>query len=618
MSELTEQQFIELVKKAEKDASDSIKRYKIKLALFALLGYAVIFTVLLILIALAGGSIGIAFFSSKLFMLLLKTKVIIFILAGIWLFLRALWVRFEPPSGYTLKREKYPKLFKEIDNLTKYLDALKIHQVILDNRFSASVIQTPRLGILGFQKNTLFLGLQLMMALSPQEMRAVLAHEFGHLSGNHSRFAGRIYRIRLAWYRIKESLESSKSFGAKLMKKFFNWYAPKFEAYSFAFARSNEFEADKISAELTSPEIAAKALINVHTTGSYIDQKYWDEFYKKADDMPRPPGAPYDGLADFIKTSPITGDDLTAEINKQMERKTHYADTHPSLKERLQAITNKEILPEPVQNSVAEAWLGKNYQNVMDHFDAEWSEENLQGWKNRYEYVTSTKKSLNEFNNKEPNDLNNDELWQYAMGTYEFVSEEAALPLYQAYQKRDPESIGAAYYIGKALIAQKDETALDHLRIAFKHPDTLENAANWGYAFLMEKGDEEKAQQWWEEALRASQAQNNASAERNNATEKDEYIPPEISNELLEKLKSQLAAHKNVKAAWLAQKVIKLTEEPVYIVAFKPKGIQFSYKRVMEDVAKSLDIEMQIFVVNLYGETDTLAKKVKKKGVRIL
>ena len=74
MAELNEQQFIELVKQSEAEAEQDINRYKIKLALFAALGYGVIFAVLITLVLLVGGTVVTALVSSSLFLLLVKKK----------------------------------------------------------------------------------------------------------------------------------------------------------------------------------------------------------------------------------------------------------------------------------------------------------------------------------------------------------------------------------------------------------------------------------------------------------------------------------------------------------------------------------------------------------------
>jgi Zn-dependent protease with chaperone function len=184
---MTEDDFIQLVHKAEQDAEQNIKSYRNKLLLFASLGYAVIFLILFSLVLLIGGTFGTAFVSSTLFLLLLKKKLIIVLAIVVWILLKAIWVRFEEPTGYVLEKKRFPKLFAAIDELRQQLDSQPIHQVILTPELNAAVVQTPRLGIFGWQKNTLIIGLELLLILSAEEMRAVLAHELGHLSGNHSR-----------------------------------------------------------------------------------------------------------------------------------------------------------------------------------------------------------------------------------------------------------------------------------------------------------------------------------------------------------------------------------------------------------------------------------------------
>lgn len=44
----------------------------------------------------------------------------------------------------------------------------------------------------------LYVGRRLLQALSEEEAMAVVAYEYGHLVGHHSRFGGFIYRFRIA------------------------------------------------------------------------------------------------------------------------------------------------------------------------------------------------------------------------------------------------------------------------------------------------------------------------------------------------------------------------------------------------------------------------------------
>ncbi len=619
MSINSEEDFIRIVKKAEQDASNNLSLYKTKLALFGIIGYLVIFTVLIVLVVMIGGLVGIAMVSTSLFLLLVKKKLIFAILFAIWMLIRSLWVSFEAPKGRILKRKEYPELFEQIDTLTKQIDSLKIHKVILDERLNAAVVQHPRLGILGWHENTLFIGLQLLIALSPEEMQSVLAHEFGHLSGNHSRFSAWIYRVRLRWQQVMDTFDKTSSWGARLMSRFFNWYAPQFAAYSFALARNNEYEADGISAELTTPEIATKALVNVYATSPYIESNYWDQFYEFADKLSEPPHAPFEGLADFLADNPLSQDEVLAKIKAEMQIETHYSDTHPSLKDRVDAIGAAPQLPVAPKINAAKAWLGKQYQAIMQEFDQKWLDDNQEQWKNRHEYVTKAQTKLKEFSQQEHSALNDEDLWNYAFWTHEFSRDDTALPLFMSYQERYPQDTDAAYFVGRLLLNRNDAGGIDHLRVALKDPNRIEDAARAGYSYLMEQDKEVEADAWWQESLKHSDAQAAVRHERDNISENDEIISPDIDDELLRQLKDNLRQHPKVSKAWLAQKVLKLSpERPIYVVAFAPKGLSRSYGAMQQDVAESLNVTGEIFVVCKNGDTKAMAKKVKKMGRRIL
>lgn len=621
---LDEQGFIDLVKRAEDDAAEDIGRYKWRLGLFALLGYAVIFGVLLMLLALIGGTAGlIAFGGAGVAILLLKKKLIFVILGAIWVFLKALWVRFEKPQGYRLKRQEYPQLFQEIDDLTRSLDALKIHEVILNDDLNAAVVQHPRFGVIGGQRNILMLGVQLLLALSPEQMRSVLAHEFGHLSGNHSRFAGWIYRIRLTWQRIMMAFDESSSFGAGMMRRFFDWYAPKFSAYSFALARNNEYEADAVAAELTSPSIAASALLNVHVRAPHIDEDYWDAFFKAVDLQPQPPQKPYAGLATFLKQSLLSDADFAERMQKELDVETHYANTHPALKDRLAALNITPCPPDAFSENAAEVWLGDRYDAILEKFDAEWLERMAEPWQERYEYVQESHAFLAKMQGRAADAITDEDLWKYAMLTREFAENSEALPLFEEVIRREPDAYGAYFYASEILLEQDDERGLEYLRKTFDSPNLIEQAAHIGANYWHEKGEEAKAEQWWDDAVARNEQHQVVLAERATVSEDDTYLAPEgVDPQLLEKLKTELSAAKMAGKAWLAFKQVEhYPENPVWVVAFHPKGFRFDDEDLPQKLIQQLQLDMgdvDLFFVATRGDTKSIAKKVKKAGERIV
>lgn len=619
MARLTEEQFTALVAQSEAAASRDIKAYKTRLALFAALGYLVIFGILTSLVLMVGGTIAMALFSSTFLILLLKKKFIFVLIAGIWTLLRALWVTFDPPQGRLLERHEFPALFAEIDQLTKALESLTIHRVLLDNQLNAAVIQSPRFGLLGGNTNTLILGLQLLMTLSPEQARAVLAHEFGHLSSNHSRFNGWIYRVRLSWNRIMVAFDESASFGAGLMRRFFDWYAPHFMAYSFALARNNEYEADKIAAELTSPDIAASALINTHIASKYLDTVFWDNFYRQADNLPSPPKPPFTSLERFLQLMPSWNDKAQALLADSLGQKTHYADTHPALQDRLQAFTHSTALPQPVQHSAAAAWLGDRYASIIAEFDEQWMTENSEAWQQRNAFIQQANQTLAHGKATDIDSLDDDQLWEVAVASKELEAPHAALGWFQAYHQRHPDSIGAAYYMGQLLAATDNLDAMPHLQRCLANPNTFRDAAQCGYQLLKKHGLQDEADQWWASVVAQQDHFAALQHERNTLSTKDTLTPPDIDAETLDALRKQLQESGCVKAAWLCQKTLKLDHpEPVYALAFKPSGFRLSADTVIKELQGKLSPSIELFITCLSGDDTSLAKKIKKQGIKIL
>jgi Zn-dependent protease with chaperone function len=614
---MTEDDFIQLVQKAEQDAEKNIKGYRGKLLLFAGLGYGVIFLILFSLVLLIGGTLGTAFVSTTLFLLLLKKKLIIVLAIVVWILLKAVWVKFEEPSGYVLEKKRFPKLFAAIDDLRQQLKSLPIHQVILTPELNAAVVQTPRLGIFGWHKNSLIVGLELLLILSAEEMRAVLAHELGHLSGNHSRFNGWIYRVRIMWQKVMDEFEHSQSFGAKLLQRFFYWYVPRFSAYSFALARNNEYEADAISVELTDKQTATRALVNVYASSPNIDEHYWSSYFKKADHMPEPDHAPYEGLVRFMKDNKIAQADMIARIKQAMEDATGYADTHPALKDRIDSIGGEPVLPEPARISAAREWFGDQYKRVLKEFDNDWYTNNKADWRDRYEYVKESQAKLETYASQDMSQLSDEDLWHYGLLNLEFKSDDDALPVFQYYKHQYPDNPDGSYMIGQILYRKDDEACLAEFEHAIQKDSLKVNACEYAYYYLLNHDREQEAEKWRVIAQQQMDINHASQLERSEATAKDVYEAPELNDEV-KAISAQLLQHPKVKKLWVAKKVLRhYPESPLYLFAFTPKGFYLSYEGVQKSVAESLQYDGDVFVVVKGGDYRKLAKKVIKSGISV-
>lgn len=176
---MKQEKFDLLVKKLENYARQHPKAYQMRVRMLALLGYCYILLVVAVTIALVGFLIFIIFETGRISGRMIQ--LIIFLIIPIAVILRSLWVSLPAPIGLQLKRKQVPELFVLLDELSKALQVPRFHRVLLTPEFNAGVVQVPRWGLFGGQQNYLLLGLPLMQALSPQEFRAVIAHELGHI-----------------------------------------------------------------------------------------------------------------------------------------------------------------------------------------------------------------------------------------------------------------------------------------------------------------------------------------------------------------------------------------------------------------------------------------------------
>jgi len=607
--------FDQLVARLEQLAGRSPLTYKTRVGLLALLGYGYIFTVLAALAAILA-LLGLAASSGKHLHVIGKLAFPLLLLAGV--ILRSLWVRLAEPEGRVLAPQEVPELFAAIADLRRRLRGPRIHRVLLTDEYNASVTQTPRLGLFGWQKNHLILGLPLMHALSPEQFRAVLAHEYGHLAGAHSRFSGWIYRIRKSWHQLMEALDQQGR-ATFLFKKFFDWYSPFFAAYSFVLARANEYQADRAAKDLVGAHHAADALINFSIKSTLLHERFWPRVHERADREAAPAFGPYSQMAGTLNQLLAT-EQADQWLGAELARKTGSDDTHPCLTDRLRALGQAPRVPEPITESAAGRYLGKSLERLTDELDHDWRERAGTSWRERYEHVQKGKAELARLTEKSAQgELELQEAWDLAYWTEEIEGGAAALPRYQAVLARAAEEAAPHFAVGWLLLAQGDEAGIAHMEKALALDSARTRAASeWIGDFLYRRGREQEARRHFERAAEARQAAAEAEQERSALTTADKFAPHGLDDETLAALRERLAQQPRIAKAWLARKMLKHRpdDDPVFGLAVQtvfwyPAGKKYVSKLCEELVGVG---HMYIVTVNAFDD-DThrkIGKAVKK------
>jgi Zn-dependent protease with chaperone function len=618
---MTREEFNALVQKLETYAQRQPASYKLRVGLLAVLGYAYIFLALAGLLAVLAIVVLFVVYSGRINSALIK--LLILLLVPIFIVLRSLWVSIPPPKGLELRRQQVPRLFELIDELTLALKAPRFHRVLLNSEFNAAVVQVPRLGLFGWQQNYLLLGLPLMQALSPQQFRAVLAHELGHLSGNHSKFAGWIYRVRQTWAQMLERLHQSDHAGATvLFNQFFNWYAPFFTAYSFVLARANEYEADRCAAELAGSQHIAEALLNLQIKSQVLERSFWTKVYKQADERPEPPKSLFTALSKALATG---GEPENEQkwLQQALLVKTDNADTHPCLTDRLTALgySQPPTLPQPVKVTAARQFLGTALAQLTQTLDTEWRTAVNFQWRERYTYAQEIRASLQALEEKASHSpLTVEETWNRAQWTMELRGNQEAILLLHSVLEMQPDHASANYILGQILIQQDDEAGIQYLETTMaKDPSTVIEGCQLIYSFLQKQGREEDAANYRQRAEKHYDLLLLARQERSGVWEKDRFERHGLSAEAEAQIRQQLAHYPEVKEAYLLRKVVQyFPEQPFYVLGVKRKRSLIEMDEQSEDqkllnrLTNELKFSEYIWIVPLNTATKGLTKVLKK------
>lgn len=327
------EQLKRLAQEQEPLARSNPAAYRAKLQRMVWLAYGYVLLVALGAVAILLAIVAFVIVTKRIFGAEVKIfLVVLLFLAGIF---KGLFAKIPKPVGASVTRSQAPALWAEVDRIADRAGAQRPAEIILDFDMNAAAVSRPRFGLLGGVQSILLLGVPLLAALSPDQARSVIAHEFGHFAGEHGKFGGRIYRLHEMLGVIAES--SGFAF-----KPFFRWFMGRFTAMSFVLRRQQEYEADSMAAKLVGPEVAASALARLPVADMAADKNVWEHYAEQARSSATPPSS---FMADFPERLrlPVEQEVVDRARNYLLEREADYDDSHPSFKDRAAGFGFKDL-----------------------------------------------------------------------------------------------------------------------------------------------------------------------------------------------------------------------------------------------------------------------------------
>lgn len=620
-----EQRFDTLIEEVEEYARKYPQKYRRRVALLAMLGYGY-FVAVFILICFILWIIRQAILLTNPAMLGQLNQIFLYLGFGI---LGLFFTYFPKPNGIKLYRQQVPELFNLIDELTSNLKAPKFHHILLTDDLNAGVFQRPYFGFIGWQENYLLLGLPLMQALSVEQFRAVVAHELGHLSGNHSRFSGWIYRVRKLWHNLAQKSLAKKRGTSFIFTKFFDWYEPFFKAYTFVLARFNEYEADSCAAEQAGVINKAEALINITVISHFLTNSFWPKIYQQVSYQTEPPNDVISQLIKELKTDKVW-ENAQETLEFALLEMTDNEDTHPCLQERLTAlgyVLDLDNWSKPIIQRAAFCLLGNQLERLTKQLDQYWQKNNQQLWQEKSNIIKQQQRNLQRLETKQQKQtLTVEETWKYAYLIEKLEGSEAAILKYKEVLRQNPKHAVANYQLGKHLIKNADSSGIYYLQNALNHDPFLKMDCYETLAqFYQKQGQEHKAREYQTIKFQYEAIYQKAVLERSQVNENATFFYHQLPQSEIEQLAEQLASIPEVRQAYFVQQSVTIfPEKPFYVLAILRRFVPGQNAPYQTDLqlAKLIETELNfsdpIKVIIFQSSSHQLSQKITRlKQARI-
>ena len=260
-------------------------------------------------------------------------QLVVFTVVGAMVIVYSLLPRYDAfqAPGPALSAERSPRLFEIVRDIADRTGQDMPAEVYLVVDVNAWVAQ--RGGVMGIgSRRVMGIGLPLMENLSVSQLRAVIAHEFGHYHAGDTALGPWLYATQKTINRALQNMRSHSRYLAFLFK----WYALGFVRVTHAISRRQELVADALAARIAGVEALIGGLTNLHGADAAFAPYWQTEVVPILNNGFRPPIA--HGFRAFL-AEPNIAQHVTRQIEIGLSSGiAGKYDTHPPLNERVAAL----------------------------------------------------------------------------------------------------------------------------------------------------------------------------------------------------------------------------------------------------------------------------------------
>ena len=541
-------------------------KYRRKVAAWIALGYGSVF----LMIAFAGafvvigalmfvtGTIPVAFIDN-----FIKAGIPLLIIA--WLTTRAVFMRLPSPAGIYLQGPLKEKILSKLQDIRIAADGRRIDEVLLTNELNAAVVQTPKFGLFGPTRNYLILGAPLLQLLSLEEVRAVVAHEFGHLSHGHGRMSTVVYRLNQTLTQAAAVIGEKNRGGLKNVSfRFLQWFYRHFNSVTFAMRRGQEFEADQVARKATSAAALASALCKLNAFGVSLNE-FWNQIWSRPRDMSLNTDVyPQRELREAVLEH-ATPELSASLVDEALGWDTDFRDSHPCLRERLEALGTPPVRVFGHQASALIELLTQNERDeLLDLVDLDWQLISADNWERANKEYAAAIAEMQELRDRD--DPERQELLRLAQLEENLEGIGASLPTHERLASQHADDASIQFGLGRASLGANREAAhrafLRCLELDVSYyPDVAR--------YLQADVPEEVHARLVDFEREFEEAREKANRERESVSIDDNLVALELNDDIRRALSEYAARFPEIRRLYLVEKpVLHFRHDRVFLVGF--------------------------------------------------
>jgi Zn-dependent protease with chaperone function len=244
-----------------------------------------------------------------------------------------------------ITKDQAPKLFNMIKDLSSKMKTAMPNNILLELGSNFFVTESKVQAFEGeFKSRILCLSAPMLHILSPLELKAIIAHELAHFTGEDIVYSRRFYPIYRGTSSALFGMASVSTSGSDnnfwmslsliIPMLVLRIYLELFARIESGIGRKREFRADKFGALLVTSKVTASALVKAHVYGTL-----WNQISEKWIIDALNEGKAFRNISELFASTYLSEKSLLREVAQNLSMHlSHPIDSHPSLKERLLAI----------------------------------------------------------------------------------------------------------------------------------------------------------------------------------------------------------------------------------------------------------------------------------------